>query len=270
MEKYTVGQIAKSVGVSAQTLRHYESLGLITAARNDENQYRTYSLADTRILFMISIYRSMGFSLPKIKEMLKEMNERQVISSFDERIVEVEEEIRQLELLKHELKEYRSGIEKSFDQTGKYWLEEQGHEMVSVMKSGSGFSLENEKENELVQYQKLAPHVRQGFVISKDSLNEGSQFDYQYGVFISGKIARQKLSETELNKHWVSIKGPIAKTIVRTNGEHLSKKKFEEFLNWINEQGYEVASDLYGVARYHAYFEREKTLFEFIASVRMR
>ena len=30
MEKYTVGQIAKAMGVSAQTLRHYESLGLIS------------------------------------------------------------------------------------------------------------------------------------------------------------------------------------------------------------------------------------------------
>ena len=77
MEKYTVGQIATAMGVSAQTLRHYESLGLISSMRNDENQYRTYSLDDTRILFMISIYRSMGFSLPKIKQMLKDMNEQQ-------------------------------------------------------------------------------------------------------------------------------------------------------------------------------------------------
>ena len=60
---------------------------------------------------------------------------------------------------------------------------------------------------------------------------------------LDGKIARKKLSETELNKHWVSIKGPIAKTIVRTNGEHLSKKKFEKFcercdsIEWFYKNG---------------------------------
>ena len=135
MEKYTVGQIAKAIGVSAQTLRHYESLGLISSMRNDGNQYRTYSLDDTRILFMISIYRSMGFSLPKIKQMLKDMNEKDVISSFDERLREVDAEIRTLELLKFELERYRQGIENSFENEGKYWIEDKGHTMVSVMKS---------------------------------------------------------------------------------------------------------------------------------------
>ncbi len=270
MDKYTVGQIAKAMGVSAQTLRHYESLGLISSMRNDENQYRTYSLDDTRILFMISIYRSMGFSLPKIKQMLKDMNEKDVISSFDERLREVDAEIRTLELLKFELERYRQGIENSFEKVGKYWIEDKGHTMVSVMKSGSGLSLDNDKDNELVEYQKLAPHVRQGFVISKDSFKENADFDYQYGVFVTDSIARQILSEEELEKYMISIKGPIAKTIIRTNGELLSKETFKSFFEWIEMQGYEIVSDLYGTARYHAYYQQETTLFEFLVSVHMR
>lgn len=270
MEKYTVGQIAKAIGVSAQTLRHYESLGLISSMRNDGNQYRTYSLDDTRILFMISIYRSMGFSLPKIKQMLKDMNEKDVISSFDERLREVDTEIRTLELLKFELERYRQGIEDAVKNTGKFWIENKGHKMVSVMKSGSGMSLDNDKDNELVEYQKLAPHVRQGFVISKDSFKENADFDYQYGVLVSDSIARQILSEEELEKYMISIEGPLAKTIIRTNGELLSKETFKSFFEWIEMQGYEIVSDLYGTARYHAYYQQETTLFEFLVSVRMR
>lgn len=261
--------MAKALGVSSQTLRHYESLGLITSSRNDDNQYRTYSLDDTRILFMINIYRSMGFSLPRIKEMLKEMDVLEVKTSFSERIDEVDREIEQLVQIKNELVEYRNSIQMAEDKIGTFWMEEKDHDMVSVMKSGSGFSLENEKENQLVEYQKLAPHVRQGFIISKNLMSQKRLSDYQYGVFMSKSSAEAVLSESELSKHLISVKGPLAKTVIQTKGELLSYRLFEPFFEWIRKQGYEIVSDLYGVVRYHTYFEVETTLFEFIVSVRL-
>lgn len=267
MEKYTVGQIAKSLGVSSQTLRHYESLGLITSQRNDDNQYRTYAVEDTRSLFMISIYRSMGFSLPKIKQMLQEMTMNEVKTSFQQRIDDVNEQLQQLELLKKELEEYHRGIEMAEKAAGTYWIEEEGHTMVSVMKSGSGFSLINEKDNQLVEYQKLAPHVRQGFVISKSALDDEAPFDFKYGVFLNMDYAVKTLSLSELERHTVTIKGPLAKTVIKTQGEHFSMNRFKSFFDWIESQGYKIASDLYGVVRYHAYYEQEVTYFEFLVSI---
>lgn len=268
MAKYTVGQIAKSLGVSTQTLRHYESLGLITSQRNDDNQYRTYSVDDTRILFMINIYRSMGFSLPKIKEMLQEMKMNEVKNSFEQRIEEVNLQIHQLELLKGELEEYRDGIELAQARENSFWIEPDSHSMVSVMKEGSGFSLASEKDDVLLQYQKLAPHVRQGFVISKELFNTEGEFDYQYGVFVPEDYARTFLSQKELDRHLVTLVGPLAKAIILTKGENLSKESFLPFLNWIYAQGFSLNSDFYGVARYHAYYEQETTVFEFSVSVK--
>ncbi len=270
MEKYTVGQIAKSLGVSSQTLRHYESMGLIKSTRNDDNQYRTFSVSDTRILFMISIYRSMGFSLPVIKEMLLEMKLSGVKDSFSQRINEVDAEIQQLQLLKIELEEYRKGIIMAEERIGECWIEEKGHTMFSVMKSGSGFSLADEKDSDLLSYQKLAPHVRQGFVISKDYLTGNSQFDFQYGVFINRRYAEQTLNQDEINEYMMTLEGPIAKTIIELHGKPFHRGTFEPFLTWIYDHGYEMTSDVYGVARYHAYYEQEITLFEFLVSVRLR
>ncbi|MBQ4342867.1 MAG: MerR family transcriptional regulator [Erysipelotrichaceae bacterium] len=270
MKKYSVGQMAKALGVSTQTLRHYESLGLVKSSRNDDNQYRTYSLDDSRILFMINIYRSMGFSLPKIKEMLKEMTIAGVKESFSERIEEVEQEIKLLEQMRGELLEYRNSIQMAEEKIGRFWIENRNHEMVSVMKSGSGLSLENEKENQLVEYQKLAPLVRQGFIISKTIISHKNLSDYQYGVFMSKSCAEAILPENELSKHLIGVKGPLAKTIIQTKGELLSYRLFEPFFEWIEQQGYEIVSDLYGVVRYHSYYEVETTLFEFLVSVRLR
>ena len=61
MKRYTVGQMAKAMGVSPQTLRHYEEMGLVEAQRNEQNQYREFSMRDNKILMQTALYRSMGF-----------------------------------------------------------------------------------------------------------------------------------------------------------------------------------------------------------------
>lgn len=266
MEKYTVGQIAKSLGVSNQTIRHYESLGLIESQRNDDNRYRTYSVSDTRILFMIYIYRSMGFSLPKIKEMLKEMKIDEVKVSFDERLKEINDQIHELELIKLELEEYRNGIDMVSNHDGKFWIMNETHVGVAIMKSGSGKDL-IEEGDDLIEYQKLAPHVRQGFVIGSNSFEEPEEFNFKYGVFISEEYARDILSEDILKKYLVTVKGPMAKMILVSHGDAFTRETFKPFIEWIHSQNLEIASDIYGVVRYHAYYEQEITIFEFGVSV---
>ena len=226
-----------------------------------------YSMSDTRVLFMISIYRSMGFSLPKIKEMLQEMTSSEVKKSFDERIEEVNAEIQKLIRKKEELEEYKRSIQRAEERANQFWIEDADQTMLAVMKDGSGKSLENKKENRLVEYQKLAPHVRQGFIISKEIWNQESVFDFQYGVFVSRKYAEECLSKEELDRHLITVGGPVAKMMIKTDGESLSRKTFEPFFEWIEKQGLKINSDLYGVVRYHAYYEHEVTCFEFLVSV---
>lgn len=59
MKRYTVGQMAKAMGVSPQTLRHYEEMGLVEAQRNEQNQYREFSMRDNKILMQTALYLSL-------------------------------------------------------------------------------------------------------------------------------------------------------------------------------------------------------------------
>ena len=45
-----IKQAAEQSGVSARNIRYYEQAGLLTPARNPENEYRIYSQADVRAL----------------------------------------------------------------------------------------------------------------------------------------------------------------------------------------------------------------------------
>lgn len=57
-----IKQAAEQSGVSARNIRYYEQAGLLTPARNPENEYRIYSQADVRALKLIRDAAHTGYA----------------------------------------------------------------------------------------------------------------------------------------------------------------------------------------------------------------
>ena len=70
MNVMTIGDAARRSGVSAKTIRYYESIGLIRPASRHGNNYRTYCDQDVEFLRFIQRARSLGFSLKEIDELI--------------------------------------------------------------------------------------------------------------------------------------------------------------------------------------------------------
>lgn len=68
--KYTIKQMAEISGVSARTLRFYDEQSLLKPAFLSEAGYRMYTRKEVDRLQQILLYRSMGLSLKKIKEVM--------------------------------------------------------------------------------------------------------------------------------------------------------------------------------------------------------
>ncbi|MFZ6029149.1 MAG: MerR family transcriptional regulator [Chloroflexota bacterium] len=68
--KYTVKQLAQLAGVSARTLRYYDSIGLLKPNHYGENGYRYYDDEALLRLQQIRFYRALDFSLEVIGAIL--------------------------------------------------------------------------------------------------------------------------------------------------------------------------------------------------------
>lgn len=64
-----IGQAAKLSGVSEKMIRHYESIGLLTAQRQ-ANGYRSYQPADVAVLRFIRHARDLAFPLEEVRRLL--------------------------------------------------------------------------------------------------------------------------------------------------------------------------------------------------------
>ena len=67
-----IGDAARSCGVSARMLRHYEALGLVRPTGRTSAGYRDYSAEDIRRIFQVESLRSMGLSLKQVGRALED------------------------------------------------------------------------------------------------------------------------------------------------------------------------------------------------------
>ena len=63
----TIKDAEKLTGLTAKSIRLYESKGLITVDRNEENDYRNYTEENINQLKRIKVYRYFDFSIDEIK-----------------------------------------------------------------------------------------------------------------------------------------------------------------------------------------------------------
>ncbi|MBI2220151.1 MAG: heavy metal-responsive transcriptional regulator [Acidobacteria bacterium] len=66
-----IGDVAERTGLTAPTIRYYESIGLLAPAPRSATGYRRYSETTVEELRFIRKAQSLGFSLEEIGEILK-------------------------------------------------------------------------------------------------------------------------------------------------------------------------------------------------------
>jgi len=106
-----IGEIAKQTGLSRDTIRYYEKIGLWKRDKKARrgNYYKEYSDYDLKALFIIQLTKEYGFTLNEIKEFMTELDEKRndafkgLNQKVTQKIKEVDEKVNELLLFKKRL-----------------------------------------------------------------------------------------------------------------------------------------------------------------------
>jgi len=120
---YQIGEIARSVDMSQRTIRYYEEIGLMNSVRRVEGGKRVYTDNDVRRLKLIKRLKVLGLSLTEMHELesmwtIHRANDivlRRLLEILGSHLHRIEDRIADLNILKHEITEYRERINAKLD-----------------------------------------------------------------------------------------------------------------------------------------------------------
>ena len=116
-----IGDLATQSGVTAKTIRYYESVGLLPPPQRAANNYRHYQASDVERLRFIASARSLGFALREIVEILAARDQgiapcNRVLGTLDSQLATLDQRIADLLTLREDLYRIRTlGAELSRD-----------------------------------------------------------------------------------------------------------------------------------------------------------
>lgn len=89
--EYSIREVSEIAGISARTLRYYDSIGLLKPAFVQESGYRYYGERELEMLQQILFYRERGFKLDQIAKILYS-EDFDVMSALGEHLAELKKE----------------------------------------------------------------------------------------------------------------------------------------------------------------------------------
>ena len=123
VKSYKIGAVAKEIGLSVKAIRFYEKIGLIPSPeRTLSSGYRLYTEGDIRRLRLIQRAKLLGLRLWQIKEIVQSLKGQgfdcnrlkpRLQKLVNQQLIEIDKKLRELSLLKEELRKIQKGSGKT-------------------------------------------------------------------------------------------------------------------------------------------------------------
>lgn len=112
----TISKAAADAGVSPDTLRYYERVGLLAPVERSTNGYRVYDTSTTERVRLIKGSQGLGLSLDSIRELLAMLDRGACRCGHtrelaQQRVTEIDAEIGRLQALRNDLLALADGLD---------------------------------------------------------------------------------------------------------------------------------------------------------------
>lgn len=199
---YTIGELAKILGITAETIRYYERKNIIQPIHKEDSGYRYYTTWDLHMIIRARCYLGFGFTIEQTAEILKKEN----IEQIDDVLKEQEEIIQkniiyQMNLLK-KLRNNRALIHDAKNNINQLSIKTSpGIYRIDTQKCYT-ISLTKQEQKELYEFCQKVPFIFSTALFTQENI-EKHNTDFYFGVGIEEEFAKLlQVKETEYVQYY--------------------------------------------------------------------
>lgn len=261
MSEYKIGVISKLLGIPAETLRYYENCGILTPQKDSASGYRSYTPWDLNQLVLCRLYRSFGFSITEVQQMMYDDDEETLYNRLIAREAELLETINHSQSVIHMLAARRQDLGNLSSSVGRFREEESPELLFLQHRRGNEFDLSGRVMEMSRKWVQAMPVVSPGILIPQYSDEEnslpGQDFEEEYGVTRWGFVVPPNSTAAALG---LKLEPPVEylppvkclHTILSAGDIHTLLPAFgEQVLAPLKEQGVRVYGTALGVPIAH-------------------
>ena len=168
MEKYfSVGEAAKAVHTTSETLRHYDRIGLVKPSRKDEwTNYRYYTEQDIVRLNTVRALQLMDLSLKEIKKVLEYDDLEKIVDFLAQAEKKADEKIAALQYSKSKIQLAKAGYERKLQgkqKSGKTFIKDYPERVILLSDTLEMPTLDNLWDYLSHFYDKVTPALKEQF-----------------------------------------------------------------------------------------------------------
>lgn len=237
---YTVGQVAKFLGISRDTLKFYEEKNLINPIQDEENGYRRYNVLDINEIVTVNFYRDIDIEIKKIQEIKNGESLDTIEAILDEKRKKLEDEIEYKKLLLKRTNEIKADYNNVKENLNKFTIREMKPIIVTgeirineddVSQTYTEILQKHDSTNRLKKPVNLVGVSRIVYFNEKDITSE------RYILY--KKLDDNKAEEGEVISYPKCIYIVIAVPIVN-DGDNIDKNMGESITETANSMGYKT------------------------------
>lgn len=246
MKKYSVGDMARMLSMSPPTIRFYDQEKIVVPSRNDENQYRQYTVVDGNYLLKTKELKNVGLGVQETQKMLNEYH----LSEFQQGLMcadqQLEQEILRLSLCRLGVKKYYERCQNCAE-VGRISLERRPemyrytHQINDVFLEGAG------RTEALKRWTDYLPLTVFSFLLRREDILENlEEADLHWGFSVEARYAGETgLADCSLADYLPACH--CVRMIFSTRNEVFLKARYlRPALAYIREHNFTLCGDVIG------------------------
>lgn len=186
MQKYKIGMVARLLDLPNDTLRYYESRGIVTPQKDEESGYRYYDAWDLNYLLDSIWYRSYDFALTDVVKMINDDDHDAFVDRCLKRETELLQTIYDLKQKLNALAAFRQRVSQIQKKRGIFEIVDRPPLMYQRHRIKNEFIFDEEALSVMKKWIALMPIINHTFYIPNFSANSADGFtEYWWGFSLS-------------------------------------------------------------------------------------